>query len=132
MIIQQDLSQLLFGPTSPHGAESGSRGKPVGARYALGNGWLPYLRQSQPECDRHSAKNDCAMGADVAAKHYWVGPPHVMHVAELAQLVPHWYNDTLRRREEILAKAAASVGHPIRSPRGTKSNALSAPSAPRR
>ena len=40
------------------------------------------------------------------------------------------YNDTLRRREEILAKAAASVGHPIRSPRGTKSNALSAPSAP--
>lgn len=94
-VIQDSLDELLFGPTAPHGAEAGTRGKPSGGLYLYGiESFLPRLKTLKLECDQVYAANDCWMTRQVATDSYQAGPPQVMHRDDLRRLVPVWLNET--------------------------------------
>ena len=104
MVIISPLHELMFGPSSPHGLQSGMRGKPVGAKYLLGEPVT--ITQG---CRRLRNGHDCDAPMHVAANYYHVGPPQALHIDDLRDLLPVWYNDTVRRIDQ---KAAWAVDMP--------------------
>lgn len=115
-VVQADLGQLLFGPGAPHGALAGTRRKPSGALYMYGTiAFAPRLRRKgvRRQCDALWPANDCGMSDQTAWKSYMLGPPHVMHIDDLAKVAPLWLNETARRLDA--EKAAWAMDMPTYS-----------------
>ena len=85
--------ELLFGPSSPFGHHSATRGKPVGALYMLGT-------PLNKHCVPLRATHDCNSSRLVGQRHYWAGPPQALHVDDLTELLPLWLKDTRRRVQQ--------------------------------